>query len=135
MTRGNLPLFPQEAKIQPQEVKDWMKLVQDDIYPQTQVFTPTISGLSANPGPVSITGGSNRIIGPMWAVAVIVSGGSIASGAYFDLPFNVKNTAVFSVRFEDGSGKMALCDINEKRVYLPDWTTTGRVVINGMVGG
>lgn len=133
--RGNLPIMPVEANIQPVEVRDWMQNTQNDLYPRIQVYTPVISGLTAHPGPIVISGGSNRIIGPIWVISAVIRGGSIASGAYFDLPFNLTVSTIFQVRLSDGTTLSAFCDTNTKRVSLPDWTTTGTVVINGMVGG
>ncbi len=128
-TRKRFP-FPSEIEGMPVDWKRFLKLQFDDLYPILQTAVLTVTG---------VTGGvvSNDIIrqGRLWNVNITITGASVASGAYLDLPFSCFATSLFLIKMDtDTTPKVAYIEKNTTRLYLPDWTASSRVIISGTAG-
>lgn len=120
------PILPKTDRSWNEDSNAYRKALHEDMYPKDQAWTPETGGVSAT----SITGSYVRMA-RMWAFSVTMEAPTTASvGAYIDLPFEVSQSAVFSV-VVGGTMKAAIINKGESRLYLPDWTASGRAVISG----
>ena len=114
----------------PQVLKDYLKALQEDRNPKITQYTPTITGLTGGLPSGTIT----RVQGRFWMISLVIGAPSTTVSAYFDLPFNVLVTSLIHVKLADGTMHSGYCDMNEKRVHLPNWTAADSVIIYGIVG-
>ncbi len=123
--------FPSEVgNIDP----DWKRFLNDqfnDLYPTLQTFKPVLVGVTGSP---EVTSDLIRM-GRFWNVNIEITGASVASGAYLELPFTSFATSLFMVKMDtDDAAKVAYIDKNTTRLYLPDWNVSARVIISGTAG-
>lgn len=123
------PVFPAQIGGLPDDWKRFLKDFFGDVYPQIQPFTPTVPGL---------TGGvvSSQLArqGRVWNVNITVDGSSATTSAYIDIPFMSFADAALVVNVDANSTQSAYILKNTNRLYLPNWTSSLRVIISGTVG-
>jgi hypothetical protein len=132
MNSRNRPLFPIQIEGIPEDWKTFLKAQYDDLYPQIKPYLPIINGLTGG-----VASGALMRMGRLWNVSITVtpaSGSSVASGAYVDLPFTVYANAVFVANIDATTTASAYILKNTTRLFLPDWTSSSRVIISGMAG-
>jgi len=120
------PAIP-DSKSLPIEWQEYLKTLQDDLYPKVNPYSPVITGLTS---PGTPTGGTIRM-GRAWFVSVVIYGPSSTIDASFEIPFICPEAVIFYVNV-NGSLLPATVDKNTNVVNLPDWTTTELVTINGV---
>jgi len=121
------PLLPKPEKQASQDWNAYRKALHEDLYPKATAWTPSY-GLVATS---SVTGEYTHVAG-LWFFSVVMETPTASVGAYFDLPFEAAQYAVFSVAIS-GTMKAATVDKGSSRVYLPDFGPVGRAVISGLV--
>jgi hypothetical protein len=123
--------FPAQVEGIDSNWKRFLNLLFDDLYPQLQTFTPVFSGVTGSP---TVTSGLVRM-GRLWNVNIELTGASTASSAYLDLPFASFATSLFLIKVDtDTAPKVAYIEKNTTRLYLPNWTSSSRVIISGTAG-
>jgi hypothetical protein len=132
MNSRNRPAFPLQLDGIDEEWKAFFKDQFDDLYPKIQSYLPIITGLTDG-----VVSGALMRMGRMWNVSITVtpsSSSSVASGAYVDLPFTVYSNVAFVVNIDATSTKSGYILKNTSRLFLPDWTSSTRVIVSGMAG-
>jgi hypothetical protein len=122
------PLFPHADTSIPEVWKTFLKSMYDDLYPKIQPFSPLVAGMTGG----TVSGGYSRQ-GRHWIISVVVQGSSSTSSAYFEIPFNASTVSVFTVKIGNDL-KPAKVNLGENKVYLPNWTSSEPVYINGILG-
>ncbi len=128
--------FPSEVGNIDADWKRFFKLQFDDLYPTLQTFTPVLVGVTDGNEPVEFVVTSDLVrMGRLWNVNITVTGASVASGAYLELPFSSFATSLFLIKLDtDTAPLVAYIEKNTSRLYLPDWTSSTRVIISGTAG-
>ncbi len=125
--------FPSEIEGIPADWKRFLKFQFDDLYPAIQGYTPAVVNVF-NPDNYSVTSDLNRM-GRMWQVSFVFDGPSTCVSGYLELPFVSYSTNLFLVKVDiDPAPKTAYVDKNTSRLYLPDWSSSSRVIISGTAG-
>lgn len=128
----NRPVFPQQIDGIQDDWKRYFKSLHDDLYPQIQGFTPVVPGLDGG-----VVSSQLARQGRLWNVNITIvpiETESTTSGAYLDLPFVSFADASFVVNVDANQTLSAYILKNTSRLFLPDWTSSSRVIISGMAG-
>ncbi len=121
------PILPtKKEQAWSETASSYRQSLHEDLYPKNQPWTPVTSGLTG-----TIEAGYTSI-GPVSVFGLSIDGPTTSSAGYIDLPFTVSQSSVFGVSV-DGAAKAATINKGASRLYLPDWSGAGRVLISGVV--
>lgn len=120
------PILPKSDQKMSQESNAYRKALHEALYPKGVEWNPSTGGVSS-----SSISGEYVGMGRMTVFSVVLEGSSAGAGAYIDLPVTVSQDAVFNVAIGT-TYKFGVVAKGASRLYLPEWTPSGRAVISGV---